>query len=540
MVTGAQAMIRCLQNEGVSVVFGYPGAAIAPFYDGLPGSGIRHILTRGEQSAGHAASGYARVSGRPGVCVATSGPGATNLLTAIATAYSDSIPLVAITGQVATYQLGRDVFQEVDTTGAAQPFTKYSYLVKSAGDLGRVFKEAFHIASTGRKGPVLIDVPVDIQQQPVEFAYPESVAIRGYKPNYTGHPLQVRKVAEAVSKAGKPLVCCGGGVLLSGAEGAVRRLCEKARIPAVSTMMGIGALPPGHPLYYGMLGQAGSATANAAVEESDLLVFIGVRVGERAIARPDSLEPDRAIVHIDIDTAEIGKNIGITIPLVGDAVRVVEQLLGQDLRGDHEGWISRLDRLRAGERGAWADPAGLRGSLDPNAFVRLLCERLPGGSIYVADVGQNQIWSARNYGADGRFLTTGGMGTMGYAIPAAVGAKLAAPGRTVVAVCGDGSFQMSMNELATIRQHDVPVKLVVMRNGKLGLVREIQKNDFGGREVAADLAGSPDFGIIAEAYGIPHMRLASTEAAGEAVDRMLGNGGPFVLECVIDPEVGTI
>ena len=317
MMTGAQAMVKCLEAEGVTTIFGYPGAAICPFYDSLVDSSIRHILTRNEQNAGHAASGYARVTGRPAVCVATSGPGATNLFTAIATAYMDSIPLVAITGQVSSELLGRDVFQEVDTTGAAEPFTKYSYLVKDAAEIPRVFKEAFYIASTGRKGPVLIDMPVDIQRELLDFSYPHMVNIRGYKPQFKGHPMQVKRVAAAIKAAKRPLLCLGGGVFAANAQKAVRKLCEQCRLPAVTTMMGIGALPSGHPLYFGMLGQSGDGLANRAVEESDLLIIIGARVGDRAIQSPRALESMTTVVHIDIDAAEIGKNLGTTIPLVG-------------------------------------------------------------------------------------------------------------------------------------------------------------------------------------------------------------------------------
>lgn len=532
-------MVECLRAEGIPLVFGYPGATIAPFYDRLAASDIRHVLTRTEQGAGHAASGWARTTGGVGVCVATSGPGATNLFTAIATAYSDSIPLVAITGQVATYQLGRDVFQEVDTTGAAEPFTKHCYLVKDAAELPRVFREAFHIASTGRKGPVLIDVPVDVQKQELDFSYPRDVNIRGYKPRFEGHPLQVRRVAEALRSAQRPLLCCGGGVFLAGATEQVKALSEEAGIPVVSTMMGIGVLPPGHPLYYGMLGQTGLRTANTAIRETDLLVLVGARVGDRAITQPGHLENNSTVVHIDIDSAEIGKNVGTTIPLVGDCARVLEQLMDCGIGGDRSGWTTRLDDLRTKERDALLGRRYEYEGVDPARFVRTLCEQLPEDSTYVADVGQNQIWSARNFCARGRFLTTGGMGTMGYAIPAAVGAKLADPARTVLAVCGDGSFQMSMNELATMRQHGGNIKVVVMRNGVLGMVKEIQKNSYGGRDSGIDLAGSPDFGLIAAAYGLEYRLAATTDEAEAAAADMLADEKPFLLECVVDSREGT-
>ncbi|MDR3121876.1 MAG: thiamine pyrophosphate-binding protein [Clostridiales bacterium] len=557
MMLGAQAMVECLRREGVNTVFGYPGATIAPFYEALAQSGIRHVLTRTEQGAGHAASGYARLSGRPGVCVATSGPGATTLFTAIATAYSDSIPMVAITGQVATNQLGRDVFQEVDTTGAVEPFTKYSFLLKSAADIGRVFKEAFHIASTGRQGPVLIDAPVDVQRERLgsddgagaatgdgigtgavgvaDFIYPERADIRGYKPRYDGHALQVKRVAEAIRAAKRPLLCLGGGVFLSGAVGPARELCERASLPVVSTLMGIGLLPPGHPLYYGMLGYSGGGAANAALAGSDLLILIGARVGDRAITQPSELA-GTTVVHVDIDTAEIGKNVGATIPLVGDAARVIAQLLERDLRGEWPDWIAALDALRAKER-TELDTRGERPrSVDPVRFVRALSGLLPEGAVYIADVGQNQIWSAKNFCVPGgRFLTTGGMGTMGYSVPAAIGAKLACPERAVLAVCGDGAFQMSMNELATIRQLGLPIKIIVMRNGVLGMVRDLQKRA-GAKEFAVDLSGSPDLGLIAAAYGLGYARAERLDGACAAARDMISCDGAFLLEIVVDPD----
>lgn len=538
MITGAQAMVNCLQAEQVSLVFGYPGAAICPFYDSLSESSIRHILTRTEQNAGHAASGYARITGKPAVCVATSGPGATNLFTAIATAYMDSIPLVAITGQVPTDLLGRDVFQEVDTTGSVEPFTKYTYLVKDAADIPRVFKEAFYLASTGRKGPVLIDMPVDIQRQMIDFHYPKQVDIRGYKPRIKGHPIQIRRVAEAIRSAERPLLCVGGGVFASGAQAAVRKLCEQCKLPAVTTLMGLGVLPTTHPLFFGMLGQSGSMAANHAVERSDLLILIGARVGDRAVSSPKTLESMTTVVHIDIDSAEIGKNLGTTIPLVGDAKNVAEQLIEQDVAGEWSGWLEWLQTQR--EKANSVRPQDKNGYINPSTFLKQLSERMEDDAIYVADVGENQIWSANNIRiTNGRFLTTGGMGTMGYALPAAIGAKLAAPEKQVVTVCGDGSFQMVMMELATANQHNVPVKLVIMQNGYLGLVREIQQNQYGGREMAVSLDGSPDFCKIAQAYGVPCARIQAMDEIPAAVDALLKKDESYVLVCTIDPREGT-
>ncbi|MCI8493749.1 biosynthetic-type acetolactate synthase large subunit [Anaerotruncus sp.] len=535
MISGAQAMVNCLEAQGVTVVFGYPGAAICPFYDCLAQSGIRHILVRSEQNAGHAASGYARVAGRPGVCIATSGPGATNLLTALATAYADSIPIVAITGQVETSLLGRDVFQEVDTTGAASPFIKYSYLVEDARDIPRVFREAFYIASTGRPGPVLIDIPVDIQRAQLDFVYPEMVSIRGYKPRIQGHSGQIERVSKALCAAKRPLLVVGGGAI--GARGSVRALCESCGLPAVSTMMGIGTLPSKHPLYFGMLGQSGSDAANEAVGQSDLLMILGARAGNRAVGRPGCLGADKTVIHIDIDTAEIGKNVGTTIPLVGDAASVLAQLCERQPHGDWQAWRDWLCARRTAPPAASGAGCGF---VDPEAFVRLLSQELDDDAVYVSDVGQNQIWSAKNYDArDGLFLTTGGMGTMGYALPAAIGARLAAPERQVAAVCGDGAFQMEMMELATANQHDVTVKLVVMNNQMLGMVREIQRDGYGGRETAVALGGGPEIEKLAEAYHLQYLCLDAMEHAHETVRAFLDAEGSCILECAVDPRAAT-
>ena len=536
-ISGAEAIVRCLEREGVTTVFGYPGAAVLPLYGALSASGIRHILTRSEQGAGHAASGYARMSGQPGVCISTSGPGATNLFTAIATAYSDSIPLVAITGQVATYNLGRDVFQEVDTTGASEPFTKYNYLVKSAADIGRVFKEAFHISSTGRKGPVLVDIPVDVQREVAVVPFPDKADIRGYKPNYKGNALQVKRVAEAICAAKRPLLCLGGGVFLSGAGQAVLDFCERVNLPTVTTLMGIGILPNGHRLHYGMLGQSGGSAANYALSNSDLLIIIGARVGDRAIKSPSELA-GAVIVHIDIDPAEIGKNVGTTIPLVGDASRVLGQLSERGITGEWSGWMADLDALRLEEAEKYISRPERPAGVDPVRFVREFTRLLPDNAVYVSDVGQNQIWSAKNFMSKGRFLTTGGMGTMGYSLPAAIGARLARPDKPVFAVMGDGAFQMSMNELATIKNCGLPIKIIIMNNGMLGLVRELQKMaDLS--EFAVDIKGCPDFKFIAAAYGIAYERAKNFRGALEAARAMISYDGPFILECAVDPEEST-
>ena len=544
MITGAQAMVKCLESEGVSVVFGYPGAAICPFYDSLTASAIRHILIRQEQNGGHSANGYARIAGKPGVCIATSGPGATNLITALATAYMDSIPVVAITGQVATDVLGRDVFQEADITGAAEPFTKHSYLVKDVNEIPRIFKEAFYIAATGRPGPVLIDVPVDIQRRELtkEFEYPRQVHIIGYKPSIKGHNLQIKKVADALSAAQKPLICVGGGAFAAGGYEMVRKLSEEYGIPAISTMMGIGVFPTSHPLYMGMLGMHGARHANQIVRQADLLLIIGARVGDRAVSSPDVISPSTTIVHIDIDPAEIGKNIGTAIPLVGDCRTVIQQLMehcdSHTRPGDFSQWVRYAQGLRDEYK---PDLEPREYGINPKYFLRCLSEKMPGNAVYVADVGQNQIWSANHINIKkGRFLTSGGMGTMGYSIPAAVGAKLADPGREVIAGCGDGAFQMQMMELATICQDKVGIKIIVFRNRKLGMVKEIQKKSYGCRYIATSLEGDPDFTILASAYGIPSERVEAEKEIDGAIGRLLAAEGPYLLECVVDPEESSI
>ena len=535
-------MVRCLENEQVGLVFGYPGAAICPFYDALYQSPIRHVLVRQEQNAAHAANGYARASGLPGVCVATSGPGATNLITGIATAYMDSVPLVAITGQVNQWLLGRDVFQEADITGACESFTKHSYLVKDADDLPRVFKEAFHIASTGRPGPVLIDVPTDVQKQELpDFTYPPKAEIVGYKPRTQGHAVQVRRAAEAIRQAERPLIVCGGGVVSAAAREELIRFAEKNGIPVVSTMMGLGVMPMDSPLYLGMIGMHGHKNANRAMNEADLILLCGARVGDRAVSDPNGLTQGAAIIHIDIDPAEIGKNMTVDIPIVGD-IRLVLKSLEQQLpeAAGGGGWTERLRREKT-ERAPGGAPENGTGFVEPQSFFRSLSGIMEENAILVADVGQNQIWAAANFNVKlGRFLTSGGLGTMGYSLPAAIGAKLAKPNRQVVCICGDGAFQMSMCELATLRESGADIKIVLMQNRRLGMVWEIQNKLYEGRCPASELPGDPDFTVLAGAYGIRAALADSNEAALRCAKEMLEGEGPFLLVCRVDPDAPTL
>ena len=534
-MTGAEAMVKCLEAEGISLVFGYPGVAIAPFYEGLYNSGIEHVLVRQEQNAGHAASGYARMSRKPAVCVVTSGPGATNLITALATAYADSIPLIAISGQVSSKLLGRDVFQEADMRGATRSFVKHSYLVKDPDDIPRVFREAFYIASTGRKGPVLIDIPMDVQQAELrkQFAYPSEVAIRGYKPEIKINPIQLRRVVSLLDQAEKPLICAGGGVILGNGEQVIREFCEKYNIPLVHTMMGMGVLPKKHPLNFGMLGNNGKPYANKAVGRADLLLVVGARIADRAIPKPERLTR-RAIIHIDIDTAEIGKNVGPTIPLVGDLSEIFSMMLDGDISRKEDSWIEELDEIKRNtvDTRVFSDRL-----VDPNLLVQKLSEKLDDDAVYVADVGQNQLWSADNYiMKEGRFMTTGGMGTMGYSIPAAIGAKLVSPEKQTVAVIGDGAFQMAMNELATMRNNNVDLRILLVRNSFLGLVREYQHYNYDSHYEGVKLSDWPDYGKIAEAYGLTHSECSSNEELDEKLDWFLEGEGARILVCNVDSE----
>lgn len=541
MISGAEIMVKCLEQEGVEIIFGYPGAAICPFYDALLDSDIKHILVRQEQNSVHAASGYARSVSKPGVCVATSGPGATNMITGIATAYMDSIPIVAITGQVRSDLIGRDVFQEADITGACEPFVKHSYLVRDTEDLPRIFKEAFYIAKTGRPGPVLIDVPIDIQSNKIKkFSYPKKAEIAGYKPTVEGHTRQIEKAAELIRSASRPVICAGGGVLTSGAKLKLVEFAMKTGIPVVSTMMGIGVMPTENKLYLGMLGSHGKRVANRAIHEADVIMICGARVGDRAVASPDQLSVRSSIIHIDIDPAEIGKNVEASVPIVGDMKSVISHLC--DIIGDYH--VPRMweDTTERWKQELFRIPPHFDGCVEPRSFVARLSEMLPNKSILVADVGQNQIWCANNFRIkEGRFLTTGGMGTMGYSVPAAIGAKFARPDRQVVVVCGDGSFQMGMNELGTIAQNHLNVKIIIMRNDRLGMVRELQKNLYDERYSGVFLdSEAPSFTKIAEAYNIDSAYASSNEEAEKYAQEMIKSDKPFLLVCRVSPDTPSI
>ena len=549
----ADAIVKCLEAEGVEYVFGYPGVAICPFYDSILNTNIKTILVRQEQNAAHEASGYARISGKVGVAVVTSGPGATNLITGIATAFADSIPLVCITGQVDSGLMGSDVFQEVDVSGACESFVKFSYIVRKASDVPRIMKEAFHIASTGRKGPVLIDIPIDVQKAEIrKFAYPETVSIRTYKPTVTGHAVQIKRVIKELQKAKRPIICVGGGVhLSSGAKEEVRRFVEEKDIPVVCTMMGLGVLPTNHFLFYGMVGNNGQAYGNRAMNDADMIIMVGARVADRSFSQPDLITENKVLVHIDVDPAEIGKNAGPTIPLVGDIKHVFEEFNKAEISVDHSLWIDKLDGYKDDTQNASRRKRHMYSStmteeeinalmVNPEIFIKRLSRAMNDNAVYVADVGQNQLWSCANcvIKENGRFLTSGGMGTMGYSVPAALGAKLAAPDRQVVAVCGDGGFQMTMMELATMKQYKVPVKIVVLRNNVLGLVRQYQHFTYQDRYSVIDLGDSiPDFRKLADAYGIRYLQIAAVEDMDSGIEDFLSDDEATLLEVIIDPKL---
>ena len=534
---GADAIVECLKEENVEILFGYPGVAIAPFFNSLASSDIKSVLIRTEQNAAHCASGYARISGKPGVCVVTSGPGATNLITGIATAFADSIPLIAITGQVNSSMIGSDVFQEADITGAVESFVKYSYLVRNVNDIPKIFKEAFYIANSGRKGPVLIDIPIDIQQAQIsKFAYPDTVNMRTYKPTVEGNMAQIKKLVKEVEKSKKPVMCVGGGVHLSDAAKQIREFADKCQIPVVSTMMGLGTITNDSPLYFGMVGNNGRAYANKALKDSDLVLMVGARVADRAVNRPELITDNTVLIHIDVDPAEIGKNVGPTIPLVGDLKHIFTKLNTIDINtGDHKEWIEFLTQYK--EEHPDHRPEIAKEFVDPKEFLGKLAKAMEDDGVFVADVGQNQIWATAFFRIKEhqRFMTSGGMGTMGYAIPAALGAKLADSKRQVVASCGDGGFQMSMMELATMAQQDVPLKIIVYRNNYLGMVREYQHYSYKDKYAMVDIAGKPDLDMIAKAYGMNYQVIDGSSDIDKEIGLFLKNKHAVLLEVLTDP-----
>ncbi len=534
-LTGAQILCESLLKEGVDVIFGFPGGAVLPLYDTLPQyPALRHILVRHEQGAAHAADGYARVTGKVGVCLATSGPGASNLVTGIANAHLDSVPIVAITGQVARPFIGKDAFQEVDITGITLPITKHNYLVLEVESLPRVIKEAFYLARTGRPGPVLIDIPRDVFLEQTEFHYPQKVEIPGYKPTLQGHPAQIKKAADVINNARKPVIISGRGVLISGAFAELKQLAEMAQIPVITTLLGISSFPESHILSYGMLGMHGMAYANMAVDACDLLIAIGMRFDDRATSKVSGFAPNARIVHIDIDPAEIGKNVRVDVPIVGDVKRVLVALNKLIPPAEHIDWIHQVDEWR--RQHPLVVPRTSKKVL-PQYVVHKLYELTKGEAIIVTGVGQNQMWAAQHYWYDkpNSFISSGGLGTMGYGLPAAMGAKVGCPDRIVWCIDGDGSFQMTLHELATIHQDQIAVKIAVINNGFLGMVRQWQQLFYGKRYVATPLT-CPDFVKLADAYCVPALRVEKKEEVAPAIQQAMKHDGPFLIDFVVEPE----
>ena len=534
-LTGAQIVCESLIKEGVEVMFGIPGGAVIPFYDALPEyPKLRHILTRHEQGAAHAAEGYARALGKVGVCVATSGPGATNLVTGIASAYLDSTPVVALTGQVARPFIGKDAFQEIDITGITLPITKHNYLVTAAADMAGVIREAFHIARTGRPGPVLIDIPRDVFIEEAEFRYPDKVSLRGYKPTIQGHPVQIKKAAHLINEACRPLIIAGRGVLISGASPQLKELAEKAQIPVITTLLGIGSFPESHLLSLGMLGMHGMAYANMAVNAADLIIAIGMRFDDRATAKVSSFAPHAKVIHIDVDPAEIGKNVKVDVPIVGD-VGAVLQALNRDITPkNHVEWVSQIDEWRRDHPSTVIRETD---DLIPQYVVRQIYEVTKGDAIIVSGVGQNQMWAAQyfEYNRPNTWISSGGLGPMGFELPAAMGAKVACPEETVWCIAGDGGFQMTIQELATIDQEKLAVKIAILNNRFLGMVRQWQELFYERRYVATPLSG-PDFVKVAEAYGIAALRVTDKVMVTSAIEAAMEHQGPFLIDFQIEPE----
>lgn len=534
LLTGSEILLRCLLEEGVEVVFGYPGGAVLPIYDSLYGNKLRHILARHEQGAIHAADGYARATGKPGVVIATSGPGATNLVTGIATAWMDSIPLVCITGNVAKHLIGTDAFQEADITGITMPITKHSYLVQSVEDLPRIIKEAFVIASTGRPGPVLIDIPKDVSNaQTMFYEYPKTVELRGYNPTLMPNGKQVDKVVKAIQESKRPVILAGGGVITSGAAEELLEFAEKARIPVTTTLMGLGGFPADHPLFMEMPGMHGSWTANHALLECDLLIGIGNRFDDRVtMARIDKFATKARIIHLDIDPAEIGKNVETFIPLVGDVKHSLQAINKKVKPAQSEEWIAQIQEWKKQYPFTYKKEPG---QLKPQAVIEMIYRLSDKDTIVTTDVGQHQMWAAHYYKfhKPRTWITSGGLGTMGFGFPAAIGAQIAYPDRRVIAIVGDGGFQMTAHELAIAAIHNIPVKVALINNQVLGMVRQWQQLFHSNRLSEIDLSGSPDFVKLTEAYGVKALRATTEEEAESAWKEALAHPGPAVVEFMV-------
>lgn len=533
---GAQVVVDALLEEGVEVIFGFPGGSVIPLYDVFYETReIKHILTRHEQAAAHAADGYARATGKVGVCVATSGPGATNLVTGIATAHMDSIPMVILTGQVPTHMIGNDAFQEANITGITYSVTKHNYLVKEVDELPSVLKEAFHIATTGRKGPVLIDLPKDVLMKETKVPYPALAKIRSYNPNYKGNPRQIKKAVAAINKAEKPIIYAGGGIISSGASVELIQLARQANIPVTTTLMGLGAFPENDKLSLGMLGMHGTRYANYAISEADLIIAAGARFDDRITGDISQFAPHAEIIHLDIDPTAISKSVRVDIPIVGDAKNILSQLIPLIERNKKRKiWHSKIKE--------WKDKYPLKYKTDkdlkPQYVVEKIYQITKGEAIIATEVGQNQMWAAQfyQYTKPRTFISSGGLGTMGYGFPASIGAQIGCPDKVVFDIAGDGSFQMNIQELATAVNYKVPVKIAILNNGYLGMVRQWQELFFHRRYSQVDIKNGPDFVKVAEAYGAQGIRVDRAEEVEPALKKALEISGPVVIDFKVSRE----
>ncbi len=540
--TGAQIIVECLKKEGVDILFNYPGGAVLPLFDELQHAPFHQILVRHEQAAVHAADGYARSTGKVGVALVTSGPGATNTVTGIATAFMDSVPIVVLTGQVATPLIGNDAFQEADIVGITRPCTKHNYLVKEVKELGRILKEAFYIARSGRPGPVLIDLPKDILVGSTEFKYPEKILIRGYQPTYEGHSGQIERAVELIMKSKKPVVYAGGGIISSNASKELTLFAEKLGIPVTMTLMGLGGFPGNHPLSLDMLGMHGTYRANMAVMESDLLIAIGARFDDRVTGKSEAFAPHAKIIHIDIDPTSISKNVRVDLPIVGDCKRVLTKmlhLLEQGQMGSFKEGLSKWHQQIVKWKSIHNMNYEQGDTIRPQFVIEKIYELTKGDAIIATEVGQNQMWTAQYYQflKPRTLLTSGGLGTMGYGFPAAMGAQVAFPNKLVIDIAGDGSFQMNSQELATVVQYRLPIKVAILNNGYLGMVRQWQEFFYGKRYASSSLEGiNPDFVKLAEAYGAVGLRVTKPEEVVPALMRAFSTREPVIIDFVVDPE----
>lgn len=534
ILTGAQILVEALHREGVEVIFGYPGGVVLPIFDVLYEGKIKFILTRHEQGAAHAADGYARATGKTGVCLSTSGPGATNLVTGIANAYMDSIPMVAVTGQVRTQLIGNDAFQESDVTGITRPITKHNFLVKDVRDLARVIREAFYIASSGRPGPVVIDFPVDVQLAKCEFEWPETVSLRSYQPTFHAHAGQIKKAAKFLERAERPVIYVGGGVIASGASGELLALAEKIQAPVTTTLMGLGAFPETHALSLGMLGMHGTAYANHAIMEADVILAVGARFDDRVTGRIDAFAPHAKILHIDIDPTSIAKNVRADVPIVADARNALRDILGHLKKTpDTSRWLDSIERWKREHPLFYKRDDKLR----PQYVIEQIYELTNGEAVIATEVGQNQMWACHWYKhtTPRTWISSGGLGTMGFGFPAAIGAQFGSPGKVVFDIAGDGSIQMNIQELATAVQNHLPVKIAILNNTYLGMVRQWQELFYKKRYSGVHLA-NPDFVKIAEAYGACGMRIDKKEDVTGAIKEALRIDNVVVMDFVVEPE----